>query len=259
MNLRGRPRDLDAVGGLGLVLAWFRTKCPCNRSLVMIFGQTSTPLYKWLKFARCVLLSVLMDDPDSQIRSPTAEEVASFQAAIGAKYPYCADVWGALDGLKASIEKPDNENVQNQFYNGWTHGHYVNSIFLFSPDGKIRMTVFNCPGVMHDSDMANHGLYEKMERVYEETGGKVVVDSAFKLKLSNCLIKSSQIDPVDGLRLLINKDATSIRQLSEWGMRMIQGGFPRIKDCIKYEEEGDRKIIFMLMIHLYNFKTTNVG
>ena len=40
---------------------------------------------------------------------------------------------------------------------------------------------------------------------------------------------------------------------------MIQGGFPRIKDCIKYMKKDDRKIVFMLMIHLYYFKTTNVG
>ena len=111
---------------------------------------------------------------------------------------------------------------------------------------------------MHDSDMASHGLYDKMEKVYEQTGGKVVVDSAFKLKNLNCLVKSSQTDPDGDLPLLVNRDATSIRQLSEWGMRMIQGGFPRIRDCVKYEEEGDRKIIFMLMIHLYNFKTTNI-
>ena len=112
---------------------------------------------------------------------------------------------------------------------------------------------------MHDSDMAGHGLYKKMEEVYQQTGEKVVVDSAFKLKQLKCLIKSSQSDPRDEELLLINRDATSIRQLSEWGMRMIQGGFPRIKDCMKYEEKSDRKIIFMLLIHIYNFKTTNIG
>ena len=111
---------------------------------------------------------------------------------------------------------------------------------------------------MHDSDIGSHELYKKMERIYQETGGKVVVDSAFKLRHLNCLIKSSQTDPDGDLVLLINKDATSIRQLSEWGIRMIQGGFPCIRDCFKYEEEGDYKIIFMLMIHLYNFRTTNI-
>ena len=49
---------------------------------------------------------------------------------------------------------------------------------------------------MHNSDMENHGLYDKMIRVYEETSGKVVVDSAFKLKILDCLIKSSQADPM---------------------------------------------------------------
>ena len=39
-NLKGRPRDLDAVGGLGLVLVWFRTKGPCNR--VALFGSCSS-------------------------------------------------------------------------------------------------------------------------------------------------------------------------------------------------------------------------
>ena len=56
-SLGGRPRDLDAIGGSGLVLVWYRMKGPCNRTLVMIFGQTSTPLYKWLKFARCGLMN----------------------------------------------------------------------------------------------------------------------------------------------------------------------------------------------------------
>ena len=80
-----------------------------------------------------------------------------------------------------------------------------------------------------------------------------------KLKSLKCLIKSSQNDPEDSELLLINRDVTSVRQLSEWGMRMIQGGFPRIKDCIKYEEEGDRKIIFMLIVLLSNFKTKNIS
>ena len=113
------------------------------------------------------------------------------------KYPYCADVWAALDGLKACIQKSTDDNVQNQFYNGWTHGHYVNSIYLFSPDGKIHATVFNCPGVMHDSDIASHGMYDKMQKVYEETGGKVVVDSTFKLKNLHCSFKVCKQIPME--------------------------------------------------------------
>ena len=77
--------------------------------------------------------------------------------------------------------------------------------------------------------MADYRVYEAMEKVFIATGGKVVVDSAFKIGTKEYLIKSSQEDPLDERLLLINRQATSIRQLSEWGMRMIQGSFPRLK------------------------------
>lgn len=85
------------------------------------------------------------------------------------------------------------------------------------------------------------------------------MDSAFKLLNMPSIIKSSQLDPLDPERLLINRDATSVQQLSEWGMRMIQAAFPRLKDDLQYEEEDDRKIILRLMMYIYNFQTCNVG
>ena len=107
--------------------------------------------------------------------------------------------------------------------------------------------------------MADYGIYDLMEEIYQQTGGKVVVDSAFQLSNSAYLIQSSQMDPTEAFALLLNREATSIWQLSEWGMRMIQAQFPRLKDKVKYEEEGERKIIFCLMVHLYNFQTYNIG
>ena len=40
---------------------------------------------------------------------------------------------------------------------------------------------------------------------------------------------------------------------------MVQAQFPRLKDEMRYEEEGDRKIILRLMMHIYNFQTVNIG
>eukprot|EP00536_Pseudo-nitzschia_multiseries_P007318 jgi/Psemu1/17682/gm1.17682_g len=58
----------------------------------------------------------------------------------------------------------------------------------------------------------------------------------------------------------VNRDATSsVRQMSEWGMRQIQGGFPQLKDNMLLEETGDRRIILKLVVVLYNFQTTKVG
>ena len=84
------------------------------------------PLYTWLKFSRKVLLHVLSRDPDSQVRLPTVENAQFYQAAIGEKYPLCADVWEAADSLKLLIQSTEDESKQNKNYNGWTHGHYIN-------------------------------------------------------------------------------------------------------------------------------------
>ena len=106
----------------------------------------------------------------------------------------------------------------------------MNCVFVFAPDGKIKACILNAPGTFHDSAIADYGAYEKMEEIYNLYGGKVVVDSAFNLANKNYLVKSSQRDPDDAHGIVLNREATSVRQLSEWGMRMIQGSFPRLKD-----------------------------
>ena len=87
--------------------------------------------------------------------------------------------------------------------------------------------------------MADFGIYEGMQKNYQLYRGKVVVDSAFKIADAQYLIKSSQCDPLDIDALRLNRHTTSICQLSEWGMRMIQASFPRLKDAMIYEEKGD--------------------
>jgi hypothetical protein len=107
--------------------------------------------------------------------------------------------------------------------------------------------------------MSDYGVYDGMEKIHNETGGRVVVDSAFKIGNRDFVLKSSQQDPMDPERLIINRAATSVRQLSEWGMRMIGGSFPRLKDALHYEEENERRVILKLMVHLHNFQAHNVG
>ena len=86
-----------------------------------------------------------------------------------------------------------------------------------------------------------------------------MVDSAFNVTNAGYLIKSSQRDPVNAQGLLVNRQATSIRQLSEWGMRMIQGSFPRLKEPLFLEEKGDSSVILRLIVNLYNFQCSHVG
>ena len=132
---------------------------------------------------------------------------------------------------------------------------------MFGPDGKICICALNAPGTFHDSTMADYHVYEALEKIFERTGKKVVVDSAFGSGVRPFLIKSSQGDPLNANveEITTNRAATSIRQLSERGMRMIQGQFPRVTDTLIFDESGDRRVVLRLLVHLYNFNCAQVG
>lgn len=258
---KGRPREISAAGCLCLVLLWYRTTGALSRTHQFFLGSSRTPLSDWLRFGKRVLLSVLQAHPDAMIMPPTDEEIDQYCAAVVAKFPHAVDIWGAADGVKLSIQGSGDINEQNMFYNGWYHGTFHNSIFVFAPDGRIRLCCFNSPGCWHDSWQADMGnVYHKLEDIYLRTGKKVVIDSAFKLHNAPFLIKSAQTDPYGAGPLLQNRAATSVRQLSEWGMRMIEAQFPRLgKEALRYETTGERKCTINLMILLYNFATKRVG
>jgi DDE superfamily endonuclease len=265
---RGRPRQVTSTVALGLVLAWTRTR-GSSMVLQLIFGLTASVLSLWLRFGRRILVRILRNHPKARVEMPNGIEIASFKAAINVKYPSLTNVWGSMDGLKLFLQqagrKDGKGDVQNYFYNGWTHDHYVSNLFLFSPDGKIRKYFLNAPGCWHDSTLANSsGMYDDLDRIFEaHDEAQVVVDSAFSKDNRPSLVKSHQniMDRLGNIREHGDRfrDATSVRQMAEWGMRGLQGSFPRLKDRLLYEERGERKIILHLIVLLYNFRASTVG
>ena len=74
---------------------------------------------------------------------------------------------------------------------------------------------------------------------------------AFKLDNKQFLLRSSQLDPIGAAEWAsLNRAATSVRQLSELGMRMIQAQFPRWKEPLQFEEKEERRVISTLMTQL---------
>ena len=72
---------------------------------------------------------------------------------------------------------------------------------------------------------------------YLRTGGKAVVDSAFSKKRCPFPVKLGNHKPGESvLETTICRQATSLPQSAEWGMRAAQGSFPRLKDKLLYLE-----------------------
>eukprot|EP00536_Pseudo-nitzschia_multiseries_P003351 jgi/Psemu1/7571/gm1.7571_g len=114
---------------------------------------------------------------------PTRDKEEVYIEAIGDKYPPLHEerVWSAANGLKVDLQQSRNWAKQNLHYNGCRTSTFINSVFVFAPDGRIRICILNCPGSWHDSTMSDYGVYQKLESMYEKCGAKVVVGSAFKL------------------------------------------------------------------------------
>jgi hypothetical protein len=238
---------------LAMVLAYNRTSAQVY-VLQMIFGFTYSPFILWLKFSRRILLTVLENDPNAANRLPSAEEVQVYKQAVNNSYDLLENVYCAGDGLKLPVQAPGNTIEQRNMYNGWLHGHYVGNVFVFAPDGTVLACSLNHDGSQHDSECALMGkLYDKLEAVHAETGGICVMDKAFAQ--SNYIIKT-----VKNIHLLPPeerekaKQATSLRQLAEWGMRAFQGSFPRMRSIWPHEPKVERRIKLKVMVMLYNYR-----
>jgi hypothetical protein len=164
-----------------------------------------------------------------------------------------------MDGLKLYLQQSEKSDVQEQFYNGWTHNHYVASVFVFCPDGTIPIAFFNVPGAVHNNQIVHWGkIYDKLDGVYKETGEKCTVDSAFAKVNHPFLLKSSQDILLSSVTLEQREEiqrkiqATLMRQAVEWGMRSLRSLFPRLKDRFVYEEGGEQQIVLKTDVLMYN-------
>jgi DDE superfamily endonuclease len=258
---KGRKRMIRPEDGLGLVLAWTRTRGSLM-ALQLIFGMTYSNLDDYLLYGKRIIVKVLRNDPRSSVKIPSSERIAEYKEMVSNRHPYLTDVWCTMDGLKLTLQQSGDALIQERYYNGWTHDHYVSSVLCFCPDGTIPIAYINIPGSVHDSQIADYGsIYDKLESVYDRDGAQCTVDSAFGNITRVFLIKSSQelIHIDNHVDRQIARDATSMRQSAEWGMHAFQSSMPRIKDRMVFEERGERKVTLCLMILLYNLRANLVG
>ena len=155
---KGRKRMIDVGDCLALNLAWSRFS-GTTAALQMIFGMTGSSVSAYLMFGRRIIIDRLQHNEDANIKIPTNAKIKEYQEAVSIRHPKLPNVWCTMDGLKLTLNQSTNAVVQNYFYNGWTHDHYVTGVFVFCPDGKIPIATFNVPGSIHDSVIAEWGKY----------------------------------------------------------------------------------------------------
>ncbi|POM81692.1 Hypothetical protein PHPALM_304 [Phytophthora palmivora] len=127
---RGHPRSMNADQCLTLELSWGRSEGTTS-FLSLAFNVITSVMSLFLRFGRRLLVKLLKADSKVQVMLPTPTDVKELQDAINVKYPLLSFLYAVMDGLKLCLEASSRSEIQNMFYNGWTHDRFVSSVLAF--------------------------------------------------------------------------------------------------------------------------------
>lgn len=265
---RMERRSLDAAGVLGLALHW-ATSTMDHTALCQIFAVTPTCCARYLDFGLDLLHDVLHKMTEARIAWPKAEEFPALAARIQARRGSGTAVnntFGFVDGCKLPIKQSLNDLEQSVYYNGWKSAHYVSNVFAFDTYGCIIWASLNNPGSYHDSTCSK-GLYERLKNQTPEPYN-VVADTAFPFAgaLAGKILKplkSGDKMPASqyafAREVRTSHEVTSERQAAEWGMRSLQGTFPRLYMPSPASDHVKRLRMLTVITRLHNVRTRMVG
>ncbi|KAG5653357.1 hypothetical protein H0H81_000858 [Sphagnurus paluster] len=270
VSVNGEPRlgarSLDACGALGLVLHYL-SSAMLEIHLQQIFALVPSTVTRYLSFSLDILEEVLSEMEEARVSLPrTVEEYEKESELICERHPLLKGAFGGLDGLSLTTETSDDPEMENATYNGWKSDHHINNVLAFSPQGTVTMAVLNAPGSWHDARVARP-IYEALANVPD--GFFLVADTAFPRGSASIQgkirapMKGGEYIPADFLEqqhaLQVNRQLLSYRQTAEWGMRMIQGSFGRLRVPLPINSDRKRQQLLKICIRLSNVRARCVG
>ena len=260
---RGRPWSLPMDGHLGLLLCYLGSQMNL-KWLCLIFGITPSACSRILHYILRLTVKRLRHHPLARVKFPNEEEMQQYADMIRHREPSVTDVIGFMDGVSFTTECTDERVEQNAYYCGYDCDTMVNNVFIFGPDGKIFFCAINYPGSWADGTLTARFFAHIKQRIGRH---KICVDQGFPRsgEASGILVgpiperSARRLHPAvhDNLLRLSNV-YTSLRQASEWGMRGMQGTFPRCKKRLP-SDRVKRRLVIESIIFINNFRTHIVG
>jgi len=250
-------------GHLGLLLCYLGSQMNL-KWLCLIFGITPSACSRILKYILRLTVKRLRHHPLARVKFPTEEKMQQYAEMIRHREPSVTDVIGFMDGVSFTTECTDERVEQNAYYCGYDCDTMVNNVFIFGPDGKIFFCAINYPGSWADGTLTARFFSHIKQRIGRH---KICVDQGFPRsgEASGILVgpiperSVRRLHPAlhDNLLRLSNV-YTSLRQASEWGMRGMQGTFPRCKKRLPSDRVKLRLVIESI-VFINNFRTHIVG
>jgi hypothetical protein len=139
----------------------------------------------------------------------------------------------------------------------------VNNVFAFGPDGKVFFAAVNFPWSWADGSLMARFFHQIKKRI---GGFKIRVNQGFPRgrDASGMFVgpvlkwQARRLHrDVRNYLLMISNVHTSLRQASEWGMRGMQGTFPRCKKWLPGDDEMQRLVLDAILL-VHNFRADYV-
>ena len=260
---RGRPRSLLAHSELGMFLFFIGSTMQI-KYICILFGCTPSVCSRVLRRLLKTIPRKLRNHDFSKVVFPDEEKMAEYATMIQLREPVAHDVIGFMDGVAVLSECTSETIEQNAMYSGYYSDTVVNNVIAYGADGKVFLCAINFPGSWHDGSICTNILPFIRERIGSY---KVCVDQGFPRSgdADGVLVgpisrrSASRLSPI--LRdyvLRLSNSYVSLRQASEWGMRGLQGSFPRFKKRLP-SDKSKRKRILQSIIYIHNFRTHIIG
>ena len=259
----GRPRLMESTAQLGLFLFYLGSTMGMKH-LCMIFGITPSTCSEVIDKMLHLVVRKLKRHPMAAVKFPDAEKMEYFARLINQREPEVDDVIGFMDGLSLVSDCTSEVFEQNAMYNGYHSETMVNNIIAYGPDGKVFLAAINFPGSWHDGSITANILPYIRERIGNY---KMCVDQGFPRSGDASFILVGPISRRQARRLAANLRQylltisnvyVSLRQASEWGMRGLQGTFPRFKKRLP-GNAFKRSLVIKSIVFIHNFRTEIVG
>lgn len=260
---RGRPRLLGPDGYLGLVL-FYMGSTMTNKHLCLIFGTTPSVCSRAINWMLKKIVRALRDHPFARVKFPDREKMREYAAMVQLREPLVDDIIGFMDGVSFPAECTDDRFIQNAMYCGYDCDTMVNNVFAYGPDGKVFFAAINFPGSWADGSLTARFLHQMKRRMLDY---KICVDQGFPRSgdaygtfvgpITKRAARRLHRDVRDYL-LLISNVHTSLRQASEWGMRGLQGTFPRCKKRMP-SDSALRRLVIEAIVLVHNYRTELIG
>jgi len=200
----------------------------------------------------------------AKVQFPDKDTMAKFAEQLQLREPSIDDVIGFMDGLSLATECTSERMAQNAMYCGYDSDTMVNNIFIYGPDGKVFFCAINYPGSWADGAVTRNFLPFLRNNIGEY---KIVVDQGFPRSgdaygvFVGPLTKKGarKLHPSVRAEMIRRSNIyVSLRQASEWGMRALQGSFPRFKKRLPSNSAKREKTIRTIVL-VHNFCTHLVG